>query len=267
MQNRPTVTRLELEAYADGELPQADAERVERALEKDTTLRAQFNAISRERVRIEGAVKPNNDDRSDPMAELLARKLQAKLDAHAQTKRVRRTAAIAVAGLAVAAVGWVGHDYATAPAPGADGSAAGAPPRFVADAAGAHSVFAFDEVHPVEFASSDQAIMQDWFASHLGQSALVPDLGELGFALLGGRLLGDADGAMAQILYENAAGDRVSLVFGKRMVAGGSELKLVKIGKHYASYWRNGDMAWAVVEDTPGADVSAVATHVARLVD
>jgi anti-sigma factor RsiW len=71
---------------------------------------------------------------------------------------------------------------------------------------------------------------------------------------------------MAQLLYENEKGDRVSLVFGRRQVPGGTELKLVHVGKSYASYWREGEFAWAVVEDSPGADVSAVATHVAQVI-
>ncbi|MEO0762532.1 MAG: anti-sigma factor, partial [Pseudomonadota bacterium] len=139
-------------------------------------------------------------------------------------------------------------------------------PSFVADAAGAHQVFAPDNFHPVEFTAKDEAAMARWFSARLGQTATIPHLEELGFSLVGGRLLAGANGPAAQVMYENAKGDRVSLVFGKQQVPGGSpELKLVHVGKSYASYWQDKGFAWAVVEDTPGADVSMVATHVARI--
>lgn len=263
------VSHAELAAYVDGELSGTEAERIEAALLEDQDLRAEMSRMLAERDALREALATS--DTPDPAISALAERLDGRMRA----ARVRRRATMAAAGVAIAsllgAVGWVGHAALTgtpmfSEADPARGSDYASVPGFVADAAGAHAVFAEDEIHPVEFFAVDEPVMQRWFRAHLGQEAMIPHLEELGFELVGGRLLGDAEGAMAQILYKNAAGDKVTLAFGKRDVPGGEELKLVHVGKQYASYWRDRGYAWAVVEDSPGADVSAVATHVAALI-
>ena len=264
-----SVSLPELEAYCDGALSDEDASEVTAALERDPELRRQFRDICNAGARLEKASSVGDDD---PALNVLVGKLERQLQAKRRVDYAKYTSATAAILAAVGVGGWYtaqpnetpSFELATAvapiPVPGA------ATPVFVEDAAGAHSIFAFDEVHPVEFTSTSKETMSAWFISHIGRGASVPDLGHLGFNLVGGRLLGDADGAMAQVLYENEAGDRVSLVYGKRAVPGGSEVRLVKIGKNLASYWQSDDLAWAVVEDAPGADVSAIATYVADIV-
>ncbi|MEO0620687.1 MAG: hypothetical protein AAFU49_18705 [Pseudomonadota bacterium] len=263
------VSLAELGAYCDGELEGPDASRIEQALAEDPDLRAEMRAMMEDRAALAEAASLPEGGSADPMLEALAGRLEARLNETKRRAQFRRWAVGGVGALAVALAGWAGHAWLTGTAlfePGPAERAAAAVPGFVADAAGAHAIFADDTVHPVEFTSADEPVMQRWFRSHLGPTALIPHLEELGFDLVGGRLLGDAEGAMAQVLYENAKGDRVSLVFGKREVPGGQELKLVHVGKSYASYWREGEFSWAVVEDSPGADVSAVATHIAALI-
>jgi anti-sigma factor RsiW len=266
------VTPFELAAYCDGELPGEEAARVEAALSADPALRVEMTRMMNERRALADAVRLSGDaEEADPAVAALADRLSERLE----RERIRRTrlqwAGAAAALGAIAAVGWIGHAALTGtplvgPAPPAAEAVDVGVPGFVADAAGAHAIFSHDEVHPVEFRAVDEPVMREWFRSHLGEGATIPHLEALGFELMGGRLLGDAEGAMAQLLYENEKGDRVSLVFGRRQVPGGTELKLVHVGKSYASYWREGEFAWAVVEDSPGADVSAVATHVAQVI-
>jgi anti-sigma factor RsiW len=267
---QPRVSACELAAYCDGELEGEDAARVEAALAADAGLRAEMARMMDERHLLAEAVRLPGDDDTDPSVSALAARLSKRLERE-RTRRLRLRLAAGAGGLAaIAAAGWVGHAVLTGTplmsAPAELQSVEVGIPGFVADAAGAHAIFSHDTVHPVEFSAIDEPVMRNWFESHLGRGAMIPHLESLGFELMGGRLLGDADGAMAQLLYENAAGNRVSLVFGKRQVPGGTELKLVHVGKSYASYWRDGDFAWAVVEDSPGADVSAVATHVAQII-
>ena len=273
MQNSGTdpVSLPELEAFADGELPAEDARRVAAALETDADLRAQFAEICRLGAALEQVADDPEDD--DPAIGVLANRLERQLVLRRRAQLSRYGAAAAAVVAAVGTAGWYSHAALSPAVPGAAPAVMaantvdpGALPSFVADAAGAHSIFAFDSVHPVEFTSSDQPVMHDWFVSHLGGNASVPQLDSLGFTLVGGRLLGGAEGAMAQILYENAKGDRVSLIYGKRQLPGGPEVKLVKVGKSFASYWQHNDFSWAVVEDAPGADVTAVSAHVAELI-
>jgi anti-sigma factor RsiW len=271
------VSEAELHAFCDDELGQEDAARVARALEDDPELRREMAAIMRDRSLIEAAARTADPEGEDIATRELAARLSAAIDRKAARRDAMRIGTGAIGVMGVAAAGWFGHAHferkttgigefvASAPLTAPATFASAGVPSFVADAAGAHAVFAPDLVHPVEFTAHDEELMRDWFASHLGSQAMVPHLEELGFALMGGRLLGNADGAMAQLIYENERGDKVSLVFGKRPVPGGSELRLVQLGKSYASYWQDRGFAWAVVEDSPGADVSAVAAHVSKL--
>lgn len=249
------VNEAELQAYCDGALPPRDEARVMEALADDPALRAEMARMMREKQALAAAAP---EETPDPAIEALAARLSASLDRRERRMRLGRTAASAAAVLVVAAGGWIGHDLAHGPERPAQ-------PAFLADAVGAHSVFGSDRVHPVEFGPSDQALMRSWFSDRLGDDVAIPQLEEIGFALVGGRLLGDAEGPMAQLIYENPRGDRVSLVFGKRSSVQGAEPKIVHVGKTYAGYWRDGGFAWAVVEDSPGADVPAVAAHVARM--
>ncbi len=261
-----------LAAYCDGQLGDREAARVEQALLERPELRRELTRLAAERRRLIDALCAGEaEEAPDPAISALADRLDHRLRLQ-RARRVGLRAGGAVAALlAIGAAGWVGHAQITGTPmfarPFVDPDELTATvPGFVADAAGAHAIFADDAVHPVEFRAADEAVMQRWFETHLGGDAVIPALDGLGFDLVGGRLLADADGPMAQVLYENDTGDRVSLVFGRRDVPGGTDLKLVHVGKSYASYWREGDFAWAVVEDSPGADVSAVATHVAELI-
>lgn len=264
------VTEVELAAYCDGQLDEAEAARVETAMLGDPALRAEMGRLLAERRALAEAVGAGRaTETEDPAITALAGRLAGRLERRRRRALATRGGAAAAALVLIAAAGWVGHALVTGTPmfdrPGAE-DAAGGIPGFVANAAGAHAVFADDLVHPVEFRAADEAVMRRWFAAHVGDGAMIPDLGSVGFDLVGGRLLGDAHGAMAQLLYENARGDRVSLIFGRRPVPGGKEIKLVHVGKRFASYWRDGDLSWAVVENSPGADVSAVSSQVAELI-
>ena len=264
-----TISEAELNAFCDGELDDAANARVARALEADPALRARMAEIMSDIAAMREAAER---ERVDPATEALAARLGAAVERKERRLLAFRAGGGAVSVAAVALAGWFGHAYfvKTMPVKSRQGGQVVAQieeavPGFVADAAGAHAIFAPDDFHPVEFTASDEAAMASWFSTHLGREAMIPHLEELGFDLVGGRLLGDAEGAMAQVIYQNDRGDRVSLVFGKRQVPGDEGLKLVHIGKSYASYWQDRGFAWAVVEDSPGADVSTVATHIARM--
>ncbi len=261
-----------LAAYCDGQLGEREAARVEQALLERPELRAELTQIAADRRLLIDALSASEaDEAPDPAIAALADRLDRQLKIQSARRMGLRGGAV-VAGLVIIGIaGWVGHAAVTGTPMFArrfvdPDEMAARVPGFVADAAGAHAIFADDTVHPVEFEAADEAVMRGWFETHLGEGAVIPELDALGFGLVGGRLLADADGAMAQLVYENGKGDRVSLVFGPRPVPGGTDLKLVHVGKRYASYWREGNFAWAVVEDSPGADISAVATHVAELI-
>lgn len=256
------ITDVELGAYVDGELDDRDAARIEAALAEDAALRAELRRLIEAREAL-SALAAETD--RDPAAEELAARLGARLQAQSSRRSLFRVAASLSALAVTAAGGWFAHQ-ASDRASGARLAAAPAP-SFVADAVGAHAVFAPDRIHPVEFFSQDEALMRDWFAGHLGDDVRIPHLEEIGFDLVGGRLLGSARGPSAQLIYENAAGDRVSLVFGRQSLPEAPAApRVIDVDGRMASWWRQGDFSFAVVEDGPGADVPTVTERVAEAV-
>jgi anti-sigma factor RsiW len=253
------VSEAELGAFCDGELDDAAAARVEAALQADPALRAEMARLMRERAALSGDAEVR--EAPDPAVAALASRLEARLRGRRRRRLAAFAAGVVAAVAAIAAGGWFAHDAAVTrqvvPASEA--------PRFVEEAAGAHAIFAPDDVHPVEFFSSDEELMRQWFEGHLDHVVRIPHIEDLGFELIGGRLLGGAQGATAQLMYENAKGDRVSVVFGRHEAPQDGTLHLVRLGDVYASWWKAGDLAWAVLESGAGADVSAVATRVAAL--
>lgn len=263
------ISDAELNAFCDGELDEKDSARVAAAIEADPELREKMARIMGDIAALRAAA---DAEQVDPATEALAERLGSVVEKKDRERTYMQMGMGLAASVAIAAGGWFGH--AAFVKSGAGKSRENGMvmaldtqtvPSFVADAAGAHEVFAPDTFHPVEFTAKDEAAMAQWFTDRLGEAAMIPHLEELGFRLVGGRLLAGASGPMAQVIYEHDRGARVSLVFGKQQVPGNSELKLVHVGKTFASYWQDKGFAWAVVEDTPGEDVSLVASHISRM--
>ena len=68
--------------------------------------------------------------------------------------------------------------------------------------------------HPVEVEASQQQHLVQWLSKRLNRQLKVPNLSATGYELVGGRLLPGENGARAQFMYQNAAGERVTLYVG-----------------------------------------------------
>lgn len=79
------------------------------------------------------------------------------------------------------------------------------------DAALAHVVYSPEQRHPVEVDAAHAEHLTAWLSKRLGTQLAAPDFTELGFELLGGRLLSSGEGPVAQFMYQDAGGQRVTL--------------------------------------------------------
>ncbi|MDZ4251851.1 MAG: anti-sigma factor, partial [Sulfuritalea sp.] len=115
----------------------------------------------------------------------------------------------------LAAVAWLGLGAVmgfflrgeTAPAPG-PGLAVNSLPR---QAAIAHAVFVPEVRHPVEVGADQEAHLVGWLSKRLGAPLQPPHLEEVGYRLVGGRLLPGDSGEVAQFMYEDAERKRLTL--------------------------------------------------------
>ncbi len=78
-------------------------------------------------------------------------------------------------------------------------------------AAVAHVVYSPEVRHPVEVGAGEEAHLVAWLSKRLGTQLKVPHLGSLGYSLVGGRLLPGERGPVAQFMYQDGKGQRLTL--------------------------------------------------------
>lgn len=122
--------------------------------------------------------------------------------------RMRAIAAALVVFAAGALVGGLAtRGLAPSPAP----VSAPVPMIVAEEASAAHRLFVAEVVHPVEVRASEEKHLLGWLSKRLGRPIVAPDLGRFGWRLIGGRLLPAGETAAAQLMYEDAAGGRLTL--------------------------------------------------------
>ena len=83
--------------------------------------------------------------------------------------------------------------------------------QFAEKTSATYSVYSPEKLHPVEVSSNDSEHLSAWLSNRMDMEFQIPDLDDLGFTLVGGRLMvGDASPA-AMLMYEDNQGQRVIL--------------------------------------------------------
>ncbi|WP_028205374.1 anti-sigma factor family protein [Paraburkholderia nodosa] len=251
------VTQDEIHAYVDGTLSEARRADVERELERNPELAARasdffsLNNLLHERY-----------DRvlNEPLP---ARLRVAARDPEAQAVRNTRPAANwpRFAGLAAALVLGVGIGWGMHYGMGGTGAPAGvagggelravsvdSTMRFAQQAALAHVVYMPTVGRPDTMDDSQEQDFVKWLANRLGTNVRAPMLSKSGFELSGGRLLpADDGGEVAQFMYHNARGERVTLCISHRKTsANTTAFKLYQDGPVNVFYWVDGDFGYAL---------------------
>ncbi|MBI3451982.1 MAG: anti-sigma factor [Rhodospirillales bacterium] len=118
-----------------------------------------------------------------------------------------------------------------------------------AQAAIAHAVYTVEVRHPVEVAANEEAHLTRWLSNRMGREIKAPRLDDRGYRLMGGRLLPTSEGGVAcQFMYENAAGNRITL-FMKSAPASQTETAFRFVTERNGLglfYWIDNRLAYAV---------------------
>lgn len=130
-------------------------------------------------------------------------------------------------------------------------------------AARAHAVFVSEVRHPVEVDASQQAHLVAWLSKRLGTQLRVPVLAGDGFELLGGRLLPGSDGPVAQFMYQDGSGARLTLYVTRRGgVDAPTAFRFTQEGDVSVFYWIDRDFGYALSSQAPRATLAKVANTV-----
>ena len=220
-----------LHAYADGELSPEQRAEVEALLARDPEAARRVEGWKRQRELLKSAFDGVLDE---PVPAQLAATLKGR-----RPSAIRPWLAMAAAILLLLMGGLAGWMLKgdTAPTVMAD---------LGREALDAHAVYAVEVRHPVEVMADDKAHLQAWLSKRVGTPFALPDLTDQGDTLLGGRLLSGNDGPAGMLMYEDAKGQRLSVL----LTAPGSDrdtaLQLEQRGQLIACTWQDGKLAVAV---------------------
>lgn len=132
-------------------------------------------------------------------------------------------------------------------------------------AARAHLVYASEVRHPVEVEAKEQEHLVRWLSKRLGTQLKVPVLSPEGFELLGGRLLPGPDGPVAQFMYQDASGKRLTLYVNARAkTEGPTAFRFAREGTVSVFYWIDGQWGYALSGDIDKPALGRVANIVYR---
>jgi len=229
------VSELDLQAYADGNLPEErraavaawlaahpeDAERIESYRRLAEELRGTYDAVLDEPVpeRLRRAVPPT------------------------RMRGYARVAAGVLLGIALGALaGWQLHSMRGAPAPATDAAAA-----MARRAAVAHATYSPEVRHPVEVGADQEAHLVTWLSKRLGTQLRAPKLEGVGYSLVGGRLLPGDNGPVAHFMYQCNRGTRVTLYVRSDMASNRSTaFRYAREGSVGVFYWVDGRSGYAL---------------------
>lgn len=263
MKDDPTLMlgEAELHAFVDGHLDAAGRAAVQARLDADPDAAAQVRAWIGQREALRAL---HQDILREPVPPSLA---AAAYQLHARNSRlgqwVRWGGMAASIALAFAG-GWAGHARWTGDA----ALMARAPARaFAREAVIAHAVYTPEVRHPVEVDAKQQDHLVQWLSKRLNRPLKVPNLGAQGYLLVGGRLLPGAGGARAQFMYQNAAGQRLTLYVGaidEKQAARETSFRFLEDGPVHGFYWVDEGFGYALSGELPRPALQDVATAVYR---
>lgn len=192
--DKNTIENNQLHRYVDGDLSDAETERVGEYIENNPDAREIVNQYRLINQRLD-EIYSDNPSRPIPARLLLAASSQKRFTVS------RIAASLLWLGLG----GFIGfsiqqnsiEDQTFRPLP--------------VEAANAHAVYVPEVRHPVEVNASERQHLNAWLSKRLDRPISAPDLRKAGFDLIGGRLLPDGHRAAAQFMYEDVNGERVTL--------------------------------------------------------
>lgn len=164
-------------------------------------------------------------------------------------------------------MGWVAQPLWSTSAVGFSQAARGTP-LFAQQALAAHAVFTPEVRHPVEVGPTEQQHLVQWLSKRVGKPLAAPDLQTQGFQLMGGRLLSAESGARAQMMFENAAGKRLTLYVGGLPIsqtpasASSTGFQLTQQGRNLSFYWVDQNFGYALTGELDRQTMLALAEAV-----
>jgi len=256
------ITEADLQAYVDAALPDARRSEVEDYLAAQPEEAGRVRAYMNQMQAIRSTFNPILDEPLPAnLSALASAPPTAAVDAPRRPFLARWSLQRIAAGLLIALVsgfaGWLAHDRY----PPAESLARMSPlPR---RAAVAHAVFSPDVRRPVEVGAEQEDQLVAWLSKRLGTPVHPPKLGALGYELVGGRLLPGNVGPVAQFMFQDASGQRLTLyVSTENTTNQDTAFRFAQEGQVNVFYWIDGKFGYALSAGIDKGKLARIATAV-----
>ena len=268
------VTEAELHAFADHQLTAERSAEVAAWLARRPEEAARVRAWEDQKRELHALFDPVLDEAVPPALQQRARH---------RAPWFGRPALAAAAGvvlvLAAGGAGWGlrgarDGTLLTAATPSGD--------AFAARAAIAHAVYVPEVKRPVEVDGAHEDQLVTWLSRRMGAQMKAPHLQSLGYALEGGRLLPGDRGPVAQFMYRDEAGHRLTLYVSSEKPVGAAvtlahadlhnpdtpradtAFRFVSQGQVNVFTWMDGPFHYAITAAADRAALTQVSTEVYR---
>ncbi|ACE91871.1 anti-sigma factor protein [Rhizobium phaseoli] len=254
-ETNPIVTEADLHAYADGQLAETARARVEAFLADNPDEAAMVAEWQGQNTGIK-TLFSGYEKAKDTDALLVA-------PPRAASSAPNRWMA-AAAALLVFALGAVSGHYGPTLLQKPDLRLTGSE-TLPKQAATAFTVYAAEVRHPVEVFADEEAHLATWLGKRLAiENLKIPDLQSLGFKLVGGRLLPVDGRPGAMFMYENQAGERLTVIVGRNRENRTTSFRFASSGNLETFYWIDGELGYAVTGEISRETLRGVAEECYR---
>lgn len=248
------VTEAELHAYADGQLPTARSVEIESFLAAHEAERASVHDWQAQNQALRALLDPVLDEPLPLHLPLAPRRPSGRWQPLA--------AGVAIAAVSAGAAWWLRGAAGAIPAPQLATAGQAALQGFAHRAAVAHAVYSPDPRRPVEVGGDQEQALVTWLTKRMGAAVRPPDLRSAGYELMGGRLLPGGRGPVAQFMFGDARGQRLTLYVTREDAGRETAFSFGQDGPVNVFYWVNKDFGYAI---SAGTDRQQL-LHVAELV-
>jgi anti-sigma factor RsiW len=240
-----SIEEDDLHAWVDGRLTPPNDGAVEAYFAAHPESRARWSRYAEQRKELRAAFGGPAEEPIPPRLRVARLMAEQRRGRYRQFARIAAAVALLIAG---GIGGWGAHDLL--PALNSSASAVLASAVFD-DAIAAHRTYSVEIRHPVEVGANEEAHLVQWLSKRLGHQLIVPDLGALGFRLMGGRLLPADRGPAALFMYEDGKGTRLSCYYLVVDVAGETKFQFREQNGVSAFYWVEDGLAYAIAANAP----------------
>jgi anti-sigma factor RsiW len=235
------VSAEDLHAYADAQLSDEDAARIAIWLQAHPDDDAKVRQWQAQNRAIQAMFAPYRRSLPGDTELLNAPSLPPKQPSFRRSALVAAGVCLFIAGVAT------GHYLPRAQAPQVPGEAA----SLHDEASSAFLIYTSEMRHPVEVRANEKDHLVTWLGKRLGHKFAAPDLSGLGFSLVGGRLVPVNGKAGALLMYEDALGNRLTVMVGQSAEKAVTSFRFASAGPVETFYWIDDNLSYAVTGEIP----------------